>query len=273
MEPIQGVVLGIIQGLTEFLPVSSSGHLVLVQHLFGVTEPALFFDVSLHMGTLLAVFIVFRNDLGMMVVSVGRGIAALFGGTAPRSDRDAEGLKLTLLIVVGSVPTAALGLGLKQVDHLFFSLPLVGAMLLVTGTLLWLTRNRDSGGVGVSGFSKGRAFWIGAVQGLAVLPGISRSGATIAVGLFLGLDRATAARFSFLLCIPAIVGAELLSVLDLFSGQARLDVATVLGTLTAFAVGYSALKVLIRIVQQGRFYLFAPYCFVLGGVTLWMGMR
>ncbi|MFZ5562404.1 MAG: undecaprenyl-diphosphate phosphatase [Thermodesulfobacteriota bacterium] len=272
MDPIQGVVLGIIQGLTEFLPVSSSGHLVLMQHLFGITGPVLFFDVSLHVGTLCAVLIVFRGDIAMMITAAWRGAVNLLGSGDRRPEGDGDGLKLIFLIVAGSIPTALIGLGLKQAEHLFSSLPLVGAMLMMTGMLLWLTRNRDAGGTGVTGFSWARAVGVGIAQGLAVLPGLSRSGATIAAGLFLGLDRQTAARFSFLLCIPAIVGAEILSAGDLLSGEARLDTATVLGTFTAFVVGYGALKVLIRIVQQGRFYLFAPYCFAVGGVALWMGL-
>ncbi len=270
MEPIQGIVLGIIQGLTEFLPVSSSGHLVLVQHLFGITEPTIFFDVSLHVGTLCAVLIVFRRDIKNILFSIWHAAAFVSGKNKGWNPQDREGLKLTLLIMVGSIPTAMIGLGLKQMEHLFSSVSLVGSMLIITGTVLWLTRYRKEKGVGVAGFSWTRALGIGIVQGVAVLPGISRSGATIAAGLFLGLDRETAARFSFLLCIPAIIGAELLSAGDLFSGQASLDAATLLGTLTAFIVGYGALKILLKIVRQGSFYLFAPYCFAVGGLALWV---
>ena len=272
MELIQGIVLGVIQGLTEFLPVSSSGHLVLGQHLFGITEPALFFDVSLHVGTLCSVLIVFRHDIKKMVLAVWHVITAATGKSVPQTGPDDDSLKLLVLIIAGSIPTGLIGLGLKQMEHIFSSLPLVGSMLLVTGLLLWATRKLDRKSVGVKDFSWIRAFGIGIAQGLAVLPGISRSGTTIAVGLFLGLDRRTAARFSFLLSIPAIIGAELLSARDLFSGQARLDAATLLGSLTAFVVGYAALRVLLKIVHQGRFYLFAPYCFTIGGLTLWIAL-
>ncbi len=268
MELFQAVILGLIQGLTEFLPVSSSGHLVLGQHLFGITEPALFFDISVHLGTLCAVLIVFRNDIGMMFVSGWKAARSFFRSAENRADSHDEGLRMMMLIILGSFPTALIGLALKRAEHLFASLPLVGAMLLITAALLWATRNRDAGGGGISNFSWPRALVVGIAQGLAVLPGISRSGATISVGLFLGLDRRTSARFSFLLSIPAIIGAELLSVGDVLSGQAALNSSVVLGALTAFVVGYAALKILLKIVGQGRFYLFAPYCLVLGLVTL-----
>ncbi len=265
MEPAYGVLLGAIQGLTEFLPVSSSGHLVLFQHLLGIKEPELFFDVSLHVGTLFAVFVVFRKDIGMMFVSLWR---AARGGNV--ENRDA--LKLFACIVAGSVPTAVIGLVIKHFEVWLSSSLFVGAMLLVTGVMLWLTRGRDAGGRGIGDFSIAGALAVGCAQGIAVFPGISRSGATIAAGLFLGLDRLTAARFSFLLSIPAIIGAEILSACDFFTGDAQLDGATVAGTLTAFVVGYAALKFLIGIVRRGGLYLFAPYCAALGIIAIFAAL-
>ncbi len=272
MEPIQGIILGIIQGLTEFLPVSSSGHLVLGQHLFGITEPALFFDVSVHVGTLFAVLIVFRQDLYQIMLALWHELLLRLKGDDLRTDSHQDSMKLMTFIIVGSVPTGLIGLGLKHAEHVFSSLPLVGAMLLITGMILWATRKWTAGS-GVADFAWPKAVGVGVVQGLAVLPGVSRSGTTIAAGLFFGLDRSTAARFSFLLSIPAIVGAELLSAGDLLDGTVKLDATVLWGTLTAFVVGYGALKVLLKIVHQGRFYLFAPYCFAVGGLTLWLSVR
>ncbi len=271
MEPIQALVLGIIQGLTEFLPVSSSGHLVLFQQLFGLKEAELFFDVSVHMGTLTAVIIFFRREIRNILVSLAGGIRDLIAGT-PFSEviRDKD-VKLALLIIAGSVPTAIIGLLLKQVaEQIFSSVFLVGCALMVNGGVLWATRLVHMPGKGIEGFSVGKALLIGIAQGLAITPGISRSGSTITCALFLKLEREIAARYSFLLSIPAIVGAQILTLKDLGSA-ARLDETVVIGTLASAVVGYGALAMLVYIVKRGRIHLFAPYCWLVGLVTLASG--
>ncbi|MFH2092596.1 MAG: undecaprenyl-diphosphate phosphatase [Pseudomonadota bacterium] len=271
MEIYQGIVLGIVQGLTEFLPVSSSGHLVLGQTLFGVTESQLSFDISVHVGTLLAVFVVYFKDILAILSSVA-GFVSKIVTRKPVADliEQDKDLKMAGMIIVGSVPTAAIGLFLKQFEHfLFASTLLVGAMLILTGTILWLSRkyyhtevNQNStNGIKQAGI-------IGIVQGLAVIPGISRSGSTIAVGMFMGLDRPTAAKFSFLLSIPAIVGAELLGVKEMIQTGANLDSVTMIATLASFITGLIALKILIRLVDAGRFHFFAPYCWFAGTLIL-----
>ncbi|MCP4115869.1 MAG: undecaprenyl-diphosphate phosphatase [Desulfobacteraceae bacterium] len=274
MELYQGVVLGILQGLTEFLPVSSSGHLVLGQNFFGITEPALSFDISLHLGTLFAVVVVFFSDIKGMLLSFLRLTRA--GGSTGRvrtllkEDRD---VRLGALIIVGSVPTAVLGLILKEYVHtLFSSIVIVGAMLMVTGTFLWLTKRMTGQGRGIREFGFGSALFIGFCQGLAVMPGISRSGATIAAGLFSGLDRETAARYSFLLSMPAIIGAEILSLRESFAAGGGLDSVTLLGTLAAFVSGLFALRVLLKVVRQGKIYMFAPYCWAAGLIAILSGV-
>ena len=274
MEIYQGIILGILQGLTEFLPVSSSGHLALGQSFFGITEPALFFDVSLHMGTLLAVVVVFFQDIKRMVMSLLGLIRQLFSGKeALETLKQDEDIRFVLLIIAASIPTAFLGLAFKPYVHtLFSSVSFVGCLLLITGTFLWMTRHAPPKGDGVMAFSVKKALWVGLCQGLAVLPGISRSGATISAGLFLGIDRETAARFSFLLSIPAIVGAEILSIKDFMEHGSSIDVgATLWGTLISFVVGYAALILLLRIVRNGRLHLFAPYCWALGTVAIIVG--
>ncbi len=269
MDWLQAIALGVIQGATEFLPVSSSGHLVLVRHLFGLTEPVLFFDTSVHVGTMLAVILVFRHDLK----SIGDGLLALARGSLlpdrlALSDREKTGLRLALLVIVGSVPTAVIGLCWKVLiaERYFVSLYLVGAMLIVTAGILWMTRGRGSKESPFFSFSGNKGFWVGCAQGMAVLPGISRSGATIAAALLLGIDRETAARFSFLLSIPAIIGAELISAGDLLAGTGKtgLEMTTLIGTGVSFAVGYLALKMLLAIVNSGKLHLFAPYCLAAG---------
>ncbi len=265
--------LGIIQGLTEFLPVSSSGHLVLLQHLFGLKEQTLFFDISVHVGTLAAVVFFFRKEVGSIVAALWRGLTLLIKGriTVAQLYLDMD-VKMAVLIVVGCVPTAIIGLMFKQwAEHIFSSLFLVGIMLILTGSFLWSTRWIKKTGGGIQRFAIKNAVLIGIVQGLAILPGISRSGSTITAALFLGINRETAARYSFLLSIPAIVGAEILSLMDLTPETAISFKTTLVGTVTACVVGYASLKMLVYIVGKGRLYIFSPYCWLVGFIILIAG--
>lgn len=268
MELYQGVILGITQGLTEFLPVSSSGHLVLGQIFFGMTHSQLIFDISVHVGTLLAVLVVYASDILAILGAVFKFLshAISFKPVTPLLKADKH-LQLAAFIVIGSIPTAAIGLFLKQFEQvLFTSQILVGAMLILTGTLLWVSRNfysSEKKGLGMK-----TAVFIGIVQGLAVIPGISRSGSTIAAGMFLGIDRHTAAKFSFLLSIPAIVGAEILSIKDIIEEGLVIDPVILYATIASFITGLMALKILLKLVHSGRFHLFAPYCWVAGAVVL-----
>ena len=268
METYQAIILGVLQGLTEFLPVSSSGHLVLGHIFFGTTQPSLAFNISVHMGTLGAVLVVYSADIKNMAVSALSGTTRMVK-RQPVSLESDEHLKLVLFILAGSVPTALIGMGLKNFEEILFtSARLVGVMLLVTGTILWGSRRfYRTGATGIPMDLK-RALIIGISQGMAVIPGISRSGTTIACGMFCGLDRQTAARFSFLLSIPAILGAECLSILESLDQGVRLDAAVVYGTLAAFVSGLIALKLLIRLVHAGKFHLFAPYCWGIGILVL-----
>ncbi len=283
MEYYQGIILGIVQGLTEFLPVSSSGHLVLGQIFFGYTEAQLAFDISVHVGTLLAVFVVYFKDILAMLTSIGRFVAAVSARQSVSGlIQQDKNLLMAFMIIAGSVPTAVIGLVLKKFEHvLFASSVLVGFMLILTGTILWLSRKyyqtpEQAAGPGPGrsenqsgpGYGIKEACVIGIVQGLAVIPGISRSGSTIATGLFMGLDRDTAARFSFLLSIPAIVGAELLGVKEMIETGGSIDAVTLFATLAAFITGLAALKILIKLVHAGRFHLFAPYCWLVGALVL-----
>lgn len=291
MEIYQAIILGIIQGLTEFLPVSSSGHLVLGQHLFGLKDVPLYFDVSLHIGTLGAIFIVFFKEIKAIVVAF---FYLCFNIIQKKNnlmgDKDTI---LLILIIAGSIPTAFLGLMFnKMAEQLFSSVTMVGFMLLITGTLLWLTRyisNNVSGNISdniinerlsereipseknvlnkkepQNKFTLQKALMIGVVQGFAVIPGISRSGSTIVAGMFLGLPREEAARFSFLLSIPAIIGAAMLSFSKIETINSIFQPSVLLGTLASFIVGYFALIILLRIVKHGNLYIFAPYCWCIG---------
>ena len=268
MTALEAIVLGIIQGLTEFLPVSSSGHLVLLQKIFGMKHAELFFDVAVHLGTLVAVIIVFRLEIKKIITA----LVKLISLTGPKEnilqkvEADPQ-LKMALLIVIGSIPTAIMGFLFAGIaDRLFASGMITGLMLIVTGLILWLSRqtqaNKDQ--ARSDRLTRKNAFIIGIVQGLAIIPGISRSGSTISVGLLLGIDRETAARYSFLLSIPAIIGAGLLGLKD---GLLQTDLAigtALLGAFTAALVGYAALKSLLQVVKKGHLHVFAPYCWLVG---------
>jgi len=268
MNSTEAILLGTIQGLTEFLPVSSSGHLVLFQHLFGLKEAELFFDVCVHLGTLLAVIVVFRQEIKNIILALTR---LLSSSTSKKialqkieSDPD---LKMALLIVIGSIPTAVLGFLFRGIaDWLFSSAFIAGLMLMLTGLLLWITRWAATrvDRPGTDRLTPKNALIIGVVQGLAIIPGISRSGSTISIGLLLGINRETAARYSFLLSIPAIIGAGLLSLKGGFSQTDLAIQISMLGAGTAALVGYGALKSLLHVVKKGHLHLFAPYCWLVG---------
>jgi undecaprenyl-diphosphatase len=273
MEIYQGIILGILQGVTEFLPVSSSGHLVLGQIYFNITEFVLIFDISVHMGTLLAVCVVYFPDIKLIVGSIFGLLANLVGrkpiGPLLKTD---ENLKLAAFIILGSVPTALIGLVLKNFEQvLFTSERLVGCMLILTGTILWVSRHYYYKGAGGQSWGKldtKRAVFIGIVQGLAVIPGISRSGSTIVAGMIAGLDRNKAAKFSFLLSVPAIAGAQILGVKDAVEKGFVMNPAIIYGTIASFVVGLIALKLLLKLVHRGKFHLFAPYCWLVGMLVL-----
>jgi undecaprenyl-diphosphatase len=254
--------LGVLQGLTEFLPVSSSGHLRLAEAwIGGITQP-LALDVALHMGTLLAVLIYYRADLVRLLTSMKSGGCA--------DDRREIGF-----IVVASIPTALIGIGLKKLGVEHFG-PLAVAGGLLTTSLLDYSTSLTRGGEAT--LTWGRAFAIGAVQGVAVLPGVSRSGSTIAASMMMGIPPVVAARFSFLCSIPAIGGAALLTTKDYIqSGDTNLAFGPlVLGIVLSFVIGYLCLEFLMRQVEKGSFKIWAVYTFILAILVLirtqgWVG--
>ena len=269
MSLIQALILGVIQGLTEFLPISSSGHLVIFQNLFGLKGPDLFFAVALHFGTLLAILIVLRQE----VFSLLKGTSCFFvyiirGKKGTLDDQDKTMARFAGLILIGLIPTAMLGFFLRDVFRfLFNSLLAVGIMLIITGIFLWLTKMTGEGNKDKIDMSILDAIIIGFVQGLSIAPGISRSGATIAFGLFGKLKKMVAIRFSFLLSIPAIIGAMILEWENPLLHEGEL-LNVISGTLTAALVGYICLRILIRMVQKGHFHFFSPYCWALGNLTI-----
>jgi len=259
MSYIESIILGVLQGLTEFLPVSSSGHLVLMQSVLGLNEPMVFFDILLHIGTVAAVFVVYRAEIKRILVETWRAIPGGFRdfGRFPQA-------KTALMIVLANVPTAIIGLTLEHPFEKLFGSPLaVGVMLLVTGGILLATRNLRDTGADETEMTAWQAVIIGIVQGLAITPGISRSGMTIAAALFLGIKRESAARFSFLLSIPAILGALVLKLRHTAITPEEMPVQAV-GMAVSFLVGVAALIWLINVVKRGKLVWFSWYVWTLG---------
>lgn len=251
----EGVLLGVVQGLTEFLPISSSGHLVVVEAALGITTPGVVIEVVLHVATLLAVVIVYRKVLWRLA------------GGAVVGDRAAW--RYIALLAIGTVPAALAGLFLEEwFERTFQSLLLVGLNFLITGTVLWSTRGRVRHAERPSPSTKG-AFGIGMAQALAILPGISRSGTTVAAALWLGVDPVRAAEFSFLLAVPAIAGAAVLQIPNLSGGLASAGALPVAaGFLAALVSGVAAIRLLIFLLRNKAFHRFAPYCWGIGAITI-----
>ena len=269
MNLLEALLLGIVQGLTEFLPISSSGHLVIFQNVFGMKEPDLFLDVALHCGTLCAILIVLRKEVYVLIRGVVLFAFYSLKGAQSKIDEDSRAMaRLSGLIVVGLIPTALLGFFLRDLFTLFFgSLTAVGGLLVVTGILLWFTRTTTQGTKSTDSISLSDALIIGLVQGFAIAPGISRSGATIAFGLFRNLREETAVRFSFLLSIPAILGALFMEWENPFLYEGAL-LQVLSGTVMAALVGYVCLRILIGMVKKGQLYFFSPYCWAAGCITV-----
>ncbi len=255
------LILGILQGLTEFLPVSSSGHLVLGQSILGLKEPELVFDVLLHVGTLAAVLIFYGKDLWR----IGRGWCASLVGR----DSSDGAARTGWLLILGSVPAGIVGVFLGDlVEKMFVSPKLAACALLVTGGILCLSEPKEGAGREEAEMTAKDALIIGIFQAFAIVPGISRSGATIAAALMRGVAREQAARFSFLLSAPAISGAFLLKIKDMEGPLGAKLLPYAVGALAAALVGAIALGWLIRIVRGGNLARFRFYCWGAGALSL-----
>lgn len=260
---IRYVLLGIVQGLTEFLPVSSSGHLVLLEKVLGFDPPGVLLELLLHLGTLVAVLVLFRRDIWRLARSLVR-------------KDEVRGRRELLLLALGTTPIVLLGLLLRRaVVAAFSSLLLVGVCLLVTGGVLLLA-GRAARRARRSAPRLGDSLLIGVAQGAALLPGISRSGATIASGILLGIEAQAAARFSFLLSVPAILGAGILELPEGLRAGAGAGgwPALLVATLVAAAVAGGAIKGLLALLARGKLGWFGVYCLAIGLVaTLYATLR
>lgn len=260
MNLIQSAILGLVQGLTEFLPVSSSAHLVILPRALGWAQPSVFFDVMLHVGTLLAAVVYFRRDIADMATKGARSL------------RDNNGRINTLwLLILATLPAAGLGIAFKSFFEGYFSNPsAAAALLIVTGFIMvaadFFGRQKKE----MEETSPAAALLIGAFQALAILPGISRSGATISAGMFAGLKREAATRFAFLLSIPIIAGAAIYKIKDVLGAPG--DIAQFLtslpGALAAAVTGYLAIRFMLKYLAGHKLTAFAVYCWAVGALFL-----
>ena len=271
MTYLTAFLLGLVQGVAEFLPISSSGHLAIAQnlmHIEGAGSVPEFFDVLLHLGTLIAVFAAYWKDICEMVVEFFRGIGDLAHRSTPSPVPPAR--RLILLIVVGTLPLFAVLPIRKAVQGLGDNMVFVGAALIVTGFLLFLCDRVRKGRKTERSATWLDALLVGVGQAVATLPGVSRSGMTITAGCFVGYERRFAVRFSFLLSIPAVLGANILSIGD--AVKAGINGAEVpmylVGVVTAAVVGYLCIRLLKYVADKGRFGAFAYYCWAVGILTL-----
>ncbi len=254
MEIIKAIILGTVQGLTEFLPISSSGHLVIGQQLLDFNEQGIAFEVFVHLGTLLAVVIFFRQD----IIAMLRAPLAMIQGKADSETR--KYFLWDLYIILATLPAVVVGLFFKdQIEQFFTNIFLVYCMLACTGVMMILSRKMVDRGATLNGW---RAFLVGCAQALAILPGLSRSGTTIFAGMAMGVNRVTVARFSFIMSIPAILGAAVLQSRELIASPPAMSSMMTIGAGTIFSAisGYFAIIFLMDLVKKNRLQWFGYYC-------------
>jgi len=273
---LMAILMGIIQGVAEFLPISSSGHLALFQRFFGmenVEETHMFFTILLHFGTLLSVCVVYWQDIVDMVRELFLGIAALSPrrhgrGTVPPARR------MVMLIIVATLPLFVMVLFKSELESLFSNSILVSCALIVTGFILFFSDRMAHGRKNARSATVGDALLVGCAQAVAIIPGISRSGATISTGMVRGFDRTFAVRFSFLMSLPAVAGATLLELIDALKENVDLTYLPqyLVGVAVAAVVGYFSINLVRSLSKAGKFGNFAFYCWIVGLGSLIAGL-
>jgi len=251
MTIFEAAILGIIQGLTEFLPISSSGHLVIGQKVLGISVAGNVFEIVVHLGTLVSVLIVFWSDIWQLITSL----------------KSTPTQKYIFAIVIGTLPAMVIGFLFKDIiSEAFENIKVVAVTLMITGLILLTTKFINTK---LKDISVGRGLLIGIAQGMAIIPGISRSGMTISLGMYLGIAPDKAAKFSFLLGIPAIFGAGLLTGLDLMeSSEPTLALSVlIVGFVSSLLVGWISLKWLLGLIKSGKFHWFGVYCLLIGLIS------
>ena len=265
----EALLLGLVQGITEFVPVSSSGHLVLSQHLLGIgaEEADITFEVFVHFGTVLSIFTVYGREVGELVREAGQALRAPL--SVPTRYRENDTFRLGVFILITLIPTGIVYVLFKtELEQAFGSPRFTCAMLLVTGILLLLTLLRPHPKGELSPL---KAFVVGVGQAAAMIPGISRSGATICTALYQNVTPERAANFSFLMLLPVVLGATLIKGIELVEKGLGTDwLPLFIGTVAAYASGIAAIYVVLDFVRRGNLQYFAYYCFAVGGLGLWL---
>lgn len=278
MTYLSAVLMGILQGVAEFLPISSSGHLALFQHFFSVEnyeETQMLFTVLLHLGTLISVFVYYWRDVLELIQEFFLGLAALFsrrGGHERQTPPPAR--RLVLLIIVATLPLFLILPVKDLVEEAMNNVHFVSVALLATGFILWFSDRMARGRKTARNATVLDAVLVGLAQALGTLPGISRSGITISAGMLRGFERTFAVRFSFLMSMPAVLGANILSLKDVMeTGAFHMEMLPLylVGTVVAAVVGYFAIRLVNLLADKGKFGAFAWYCWIVGAVTLAAG--
>ena len=267
----KAIILGLVQGLAEFLPISSSGHLALLQHFFGISgDDVLVFTVLLHMGTLVSVFIVYWKDIFRLIFELCYCIRDIARGRGPRFYSNPT-RKLGVMIIVATIPTAIIGLLLNDTfEGLYSNILAIGIALIITGTILWIADRFGRNDKHIREMTLTHAVVVGTMQGLAIAPGISRSGSTLFGGLISGLERDFAVKFAFLISIPSILGSFVLEIPDaLKSGTEGLSAGPVIvGVIVSAISGLVAIKAMIKIVSNKKLTIFSFYTWTLGIIVV-----
>lgn len=271
MSYFMSAILGFVQGVAEFLPISSSGHLTLFQYFFGMEEPDQLFNVLLHFATLLAVCVVYWRDIWEMIVEFFRFFGDLFS-RQPRRGHPPEARRMVLLIIVGTLPLFLVLPIQDQVEALGNNPIFVSCALLVTGCILFLSDQMARGHKTAKTATLLDVLLVGLAQGVATIPGLSRSGCTISAGMVRGFDRKFAVRYSFLMSLPAVLGATLLKVLDVMEMEGGVPAENLpkylLGMAVAAVVGYFSIQLVKLLADKGKFGAFAFYCWGAGALFI-----
>lgn len=268
MDIIQAIIIGLVQGLTEFLPVSSSAHLIFAQQFLGVTEPSLAFDVLLHLGTLVAVVGYFFKDIVRMIIAFFKSLTDIVKGRFKSEIKRDPYKKLAWFTILATIPVGIAGIVFDDlVESLFTGITLPAFFLLITGCLLFASQRMNTGKINIDEINWKEALILGCGQACALLPGLSRSGTTIATGLLLDLDKEFAAKFSFILSIPAILGATVIQLKDVSITNVELT-AWIAGFAIAAISGYLAIKFLLKLIKERSLDVFAYYCWIIGIIIL-----
>ncbi|MBQ3583656.1 MAG: undecaprenyl-diphosphate phosphatase [Lachnospiraceae bacterium] len=286
MSLLESIILGIIQGIAEFLPISSSGHLAIFKKIFGLSDVGLTYDILLHAGTLVAVFIVYWSDIWKLIkegvgiiVDALKNVGRFFSSKVKKQDANYIKIvntayrKFVILIIISTIPTGIFGLVFKKIFNLDNPALIVpGISLLITSLMLFIVDDLPAGTKTPKEMTYKNALIIGIAQGIATLPGISRSGTTLTVGVLNGLERKFAVKYSFIMSIPAILGACVLDLKDLFSPENSITSTELtyylIGAVVAAVVGYICIRVLLNLFKNRKMKYFSYYCFVAGMIAI-----